>query len=570
MKSMKKYTLLLSCILALNFTILAQGSYVPLGSETYHYLDRLEIKTGISQGFHTTSKPYDRKMVMDFVGKIDTGDIDIELKRVDEKNIDYIFADNFEFDEDERTERRERPVWGFMYKHPANFISVETKHFKGAINPAIQVRIGNEFGDNDGFKMFNSKGFEFRGQIDKWVSFYGLFSSEQGRFPNYVNDYVQKNKVVPHAGYWKEYKNGGYDYFLSKGYVTLSPSKHIQFQFGYDNNFIGNGIRSMYLSDFSNNYLFFKINTNVWRFNYQNIFAELTQYYDHGGDRLLDKKYMAIHHLSLNAAKWLNIGIYESVVFSRPNHFELQYLNPLIFYRSIEQALGSPDNAQLGFDFKINFAKHFQIYSQLMLDEMNFSQEFSVPGKSKFYGLFHPRKWWGTKFAAQFGIKYIDVFGVDHLDLQLELNMVRPYTYSHVDSVTSWTHYNQPLAHPLGANFKEIIAEIKYQPIHQLFISTRFIYNNYGQNTKTQNWGSEPLRPYNDFVNEYGNYTGQGVKAKQFYVDALITYEPWHNIFLDLSYVYRKKKSEDPNLSMQTHFLNFGVRWSLPFRRYEF
>jgi len=558
------YALLFFCLI-----LQAQGSYLPLGSDVYHYLDRMEIKSGMMNGFHTTGKPYDRKMVVDFTSKIDTGDIDIELSQMDEKNIEYIYKDNFEFDEDEIIERKDRGALGFMYKHPANFISVETKHFKVALNPAVYVRIGNEFDENK-FKIFNSKGFELRGQIDKWVSFYALFSSEQGRFPNYINQYVKDYKVVPHAGYWKEYKNGGYDYFLSKGYITLSPSKHIQFQFGYDNNFIGNGIRSMFLSDFSNNYLFFKINTNVWKFNYQNIFAELTRYYPHAADGLLDKKYMAMHHLSFNATEWLNIGVFESVMFARKNHFELQYLNPLIFYRSIEQALGSPDNAALGFDFKINFAKHVQIYSQLLLDEMNFGQEFSVPGKSKFYGLFHPRKWWGTKFSSQLGIKYIDAFGVDHLDLQLEANIIRPYTYSHVDTTTSYTHYNQPLAHPLGANFKEIIVDIKYQPIQPLFISTRFIYNNLGENTTTQNWGSNPLHTYNDFVNEFGNYTGQGIKAKQFYVDAVVTYEPWHNIFLDLSYVFRKKKSEDPKLSMQTHFVNLGLRWTLPYRRYEF
>ena len=44
----------------------------------------------------------------------------------------------------------------------------------------------------------------------------------------------------------------------------------------------------------------------------------------------------------------INIGLFESIVFSRPNHFELQYLNPVIFYRTVEQMVGSPDNAMIG------------------------------------------------------------------------------------------------------------------------------------------------------------------------------------------------------------------------------
>ena len=285
---------------------------------------------------------------------------------------------------------------------------------------------------------------------------------------------------------------------------------------------------------------------------------------------MLTKKYMAMHHLSINVTKNVNIGVFESVMFRRENTFELQYLNPVIFYRSIEQALGSPDNAFIGFDFKVNIPKHVQIYGQLLLDEFNFSKEFSTPGKSKIYSLFHPRKWWGNKFAAQLGVKYIDAFGVDHLDLQLEANIARPYTYSHYDTITSWTHYNQPLAHPLGANFKEIIFQVKYQPIQKLFLSSRFIYDNKGEDNDTTNWGGNPYKVYGTFEREFGNTTGQGVNAKTFYVDFVATYEPWHNIFVDLTYVYRKKKSEDMARNLQTHFLNLNLRWSIPYRRYDF
>ena len=35
------------------------------------------------------------------------------------------------------------------------------------------------------------------------------------------------------------------------------------------------------------------------------------------GDKILDKKYAAIHHLSINATKWLNVGLFDAVVFGR-------------------------------------------------------------------------------------------------------------------------------------------------------------------------------------------------------------------------------------------------------------
>lgn len=568
-KQLIAYFLLLTPFLAA-----AQGTYIPIGSDVNHYLERLEIKTGLVKGFHTSNKPYDRKMVIDYVNGIDSlSDMDSgDLTKIDKKNIEYIYKDNFEFD-DTHTELTENPKLKFLWKHPAHFISVKVPHFAISVDPAIQIKLGGSLTDEkfSKFKYLTSKGFEVRGQVDDIFGFYALFLSEQGNFPNYVTNYIQQTGTPPGAGYWKNYKSHGYDYFLAKGYVTITPTKHFHMQFGYDNNFIGDGIRSMFLSDFGANYLFLKLNTNVWKFNYQNIFAELTKSYNQtGADKLLTKKYMAIHHLSINITKNVNLGIMESVVFRRENTFELQYLNPIIFYRSVEQALGSPDNAFIGFDYKINIPKHIQLYGQLLLDEFNFKKEFSIPGKSKIYSLFHPRKWWGTKFAAQFGIKYIDAFGVDHLDLQFEANIARPYTYSHYDTITSWTHYNQPLAHPLGANFKELIFQVKYQPIQQLFLSSRFIYDNKGEDNDTTNWGGNPLKVYGTFEREFGNTTGQGVNAKTFYVDFVATYEPWHNIFVDLTYVYRKKKSEDITRNMQTHFLNLSLRWSIPYRRYDF
>jgi hypothetical protein len=65
--------------------------------------------------------------------------------------------------------------------------------------------------------------------------------------------------------------------------------------------------------------------------------------------------------LSINATKWLNIGLFEGVIFGRKDHFEFQYLNPIIFYRHIEGAIGSPDNALAGLDFQSKCFASFSI-----------------------------------------------------------------------------------------------------------------------------------------------------------------------------------------------------------------
>jgi ribosomal protein L21 len=157
-----------------------------------------------------------------------------------------------------------------------------------------------------------------------------------------VNDF----RAVPGGGFYKVFKGdqSAYDYFDGRGYVTFNATKYIDFQLGYDKNFIGNGYRSLFLSDWGNSYLFAKINTRIWKFNYQNLFMELMPQFTKNGDTLLTRKYAAMHHLSMNVNPWLNVGLFEGVIFGRKDHFDFQYLNPIIFYRHIEGSVGDKIN----------------------------------------------------------------------------------------------------------------------------------------------------------------------------------------------------------------------------------
>lgn len=122
------------------------------------------------------------------------------------------------------------------------------------------------------------------------------------------------------------------------------------------------------------------------------------------------------------------------------------------FYRHIEGTVGSPDNAVAGFDFKANIGHRAQLYGQFLLDEFILSEITKKPTS------------WVNKWGIQVGFKYVDAFGIDNLDIQLETNRVRPFTYTHNDTISNYTNYNQPLAHPLGANFQEFLGIVRFQP----------------------------------------------------------------------------------------------------------
>ena len=278
---------------------------------------------------------------------------------------------------------------------------------------------------------------------------------------------------------------------------------------------------------------------------------------------MLPKKYMALHRLGLNVTDNFNVGLFEQVIFSRgKGRFELQYLNPVIFYRSIEQSLGSQDNAMLGADFRWNIRNRVQLYGQLVLDEFLLDNVTAGTG------------WWGNKQAGQIGAKYIDAFGLNNLDLQGEVNLIRPYTYQHRDQFTNYQHYRQPLAHPIGANLYELIGIVRYQPIPRLNLTGKAIATRYGQDvvtrTDTLNYGGNVNLSYFDRIENYGNEIGQGITTDQVHLDLTATYQLRHNMFLDLKQIVRRTDTNVNALDRSTFFTSFAFRWNIAQRLHEF
>jgi len=372
---------------------------------------------------------------------------------------------------------------------------------------------------------------------------------------------VSKFLAVPGAGFYKSFKKTAYDYFDGRGSVYFGATKYFKFQFGYDKNFIGNGYRSLLLSDFGASNLFLKINTRIWKLDYTNLFMELVpQTPANPGNVQLDKKYAAIHRLSINATPWLNIGLFEAVVFGRRNHFDFSYLNPVIFLRSAEQQNGSSDNALIGLDFKTNIGHQAQLYGQVLIDEFVLSQLRSGNG------------WWGNKFGLQFGGKFLNLFDVNNLDFQAEVNVVRPFTYSHSDSVANYSHYNQPLAHPLGANFEELVAIFHYQPRPRWTGQLKLIAFRQGLDTANSNFGGNIfLLNGTRSGGDYGYGIASGVPANGINTSLWVGYELFRNLFIDASVMYRKlSASSQAQLSGHTTMFTLGVRLNAFRREYDY
>ncbi len=563
----KKTFLILTLLVIYAYASTAQSTNIPLNKDTYHLIDRLEILSGtMAPNHHSAVKPYTRKAVGQFTDSIQQQKL--KRSRQDDFNLEYLRNDNWEW-VDSSTNESKRTFLKHFYKNKSDFYyGADKEEAIGVhVSPVLYLSYGGESAQSE-YTYINTRGVQVRGLIDKKVGFYAFISENQARFPVYVQNFVAENRVIPGEGFWKPFGTNGYDFFYATGYVSFNATKHINFQFGHDRQFIGDGYRSMLMSDFSPPALFFKINTQVWKINYTNLFTQVfaNAFGNLGGsigNTQFPKKYLVAHRLGINIGKHINLGVFESIVFGREdslgnNHFELGYLNPIIFYRALEQQNGSLDNALVGVDAKWNFLKHFSLYGQFILDEFKISELTAGNG------------WWANKFGYQLGLKYIDALGLKNLDLQVEYNSARPYTYTHSSIYSSYTNYNQAVAHPLGANFNEMIGILRYQPIPKLSLTAKLIYAKYGLDGVNENWGKNILKNYNTREQEYGNFIGQGIASSLMFVDITATYQIKHNTFFDLKLMAREQKSDNPTFANKSTIYSFVFRWNIAQRLQEF
>ncbi|MEO7312776.1 MAG: hypothetical protein ABIX01_20500 [Chitinophagaceae bacterium] len=546
---------------------ISQTTYLPFGGKEAWLLDRMEIKLQTNNDFNlSTVKPYMRSVYVRQAEMVDSmitaGSNPAVLTTIDQYNLDRFIANNSEYALNQKESWKSKKPWSdVFYPTKGNFLEVNQKDFYLSVNPAINQQQSFENGSDE--RIFvNSKGVTARGLIAKKIGFNFFLTDNQERGPQFVRDRINAVKAVPGAGFYKEFKKTGVDYFDARGSVNWNVTKYINMQFGFDKQFIGNGYRSLFLSDYSNSALFLKFNTRIWKINYTNLFMELYPSFGKSGDNLLPRKYAAMHHFSINATKWLNVGAFEAVIFGRKDHFDFSYLLPIIFLRSIEGNNGSSDNANIGFDFKANFARHFQVYGQLMLDEFKLSEVKAGNG------------WWANKQALQLGGKYVDAFGIKNLDLQGEVNFIRPFVYSHFDSVAGYNHYNQPLAHPMGANVREMIGIARFQPLKKLYITVKGIYWKQGLDSAGYNFGSNVLLN-NNLVGqggtrkyEYGYKIGSGISSKGLNASLAASYELKENLWIDGSAMFRTYKVA--SATTNTNVITLGLRWNMAKREYDY
>lgn len=401
-------------------------------------------------------------------------------------------------------------------------------------------------------------GLRIQGVYDNKLSYSLTGAYLYNKFPDYINSFARDNQnYIPGVGKGT-INNGGYTATQFTGNITWLAGKHLVVGAGYGKNFIGDGYRSLILSDNAANYPYLRLQARLWKITYNVLYNrfESPRYSVEGRPQ---QKYSVMHYLGVNFSKKLQMGLYDNVIWyaqssSSQRGFEVQYLNPLIFLRPLEFALGSPDNAFVGITGKYKLYKNGFIYGQLGLDDLALTKSINA-GQQSF----------GQKYVLQFGIWNKDVFHIKNLSYRLEWNGVRPYTYGHTfDRVgLNYTHNNQSLANPFNANFHEFISIFQYHN-NRWYGTLENLYAIRGENPGLPYNNGEDLWGGQDGVPNYGSTTLQGIHHTYFFNQLSGGYllNPKNRLALQADLVYRNSSIKGGSAA-STFYLSFGIKTRL-------
>ncbi|NSL89798.1 hypothetical protein [Chitinophaga solisilvae] len=424
--------------------------------------------------------------------------------------------------------------------------------------------------DGSRTNWLNTRGAIIQANVGTKFYFESSFYENQGKFPLYLDQYIRKNDIVPGQGGIKDYSEGkAFDFNYANALLSYTPNKYLNFTLGYGQNFIGDGYRSLILSDIQFSYPYLKITGNLGSVQYTAMWTQFmdkhsksfnTAYKDLG----FLKKWGVFHFLDWNVNKRLTIGLFDAVIWpdadstGRKRGFDWSYMNPIIFLRPAEFSQGSSDNALVGANIKYKLLPKTTVYGQLVLDEFKLKEVFGGKG------------WWANKQSYQLGFRSFDLFKVKNLDLQGEGNVVRPYTYSYSTTYINYEHYNQSLAHPQGANFWEVLGIATYR-YKRWYGRGELVYSKYGDDPDAKsNFGHDISKPYTTHPREYGNWIGQGVKTSLLYAQGTIAYvlNPKYNLRLEASLAARRVKNDIE--SKNDLIFSFGLRSTFRQFYYDF
>jgi len=327
------------------------------------------------------------------------------------------------------------------------------------ISPVVDFSFGKDLSDTANRRLFqNTRGIFIEGDLMKNFSFSTSIYENQARFTRYESSFYQsigelypnqstgvyttQNAVIPGSARCKPFKGDAFDYAYAMGNLVYKPLKQLAISAGNTTQFVGDGYRSMLLSDNALPAPFIRVDYKIndrWEFNYLRMrsmnFMRKAVY--NTVEAFYETKGTSVNYLTFHATKNIALSLFESAVWYRGDSISARPINPLYF---------NPIPLINGLIVKDSLA------SQIL----GLNVSLLATERQRFYGQFVISNYSLKSFAAQAG--YRCYFGKKSFSmLQLEYNYAAKNMYVASNIRLNYTHGNVAMAHPKGNGFQEIV-----------------------------------------------------------------------------------------------------------------
>jgi len=442
-----------------------------------------------------------------------------------------------------------------------NFLLFKGDDFWVAVDPILDAQLGTDLSEDSLRRLYwNTRGVRVQAKFYDKIAFTTSVYENQAMVPTYQanffdahgeyrpsgNKYKQENAFVPGYARTKPFKINGFDFAFATGQLSIVPNKWLNFQLGNGNQFIGNGYRSLFLSDFSSNYPFLKSEFFAFkgRLQYDVIYALLTNPYRlkyfTTPESTYERKIGVFHYLEFSATKRLNLSLFEgsnwrSTDSTGTHQINYLFANPILGLNTLLEGEDESDhNSVLGIGASYTPPKFLgvksKVYTQVLIDN-------------------------GKNSGLQLGIKLYNLL-LPNFDLRVEYNSLNINSYLSSYNVRyNYTHNNLSLGHPIGPGTQEFVGILNYQ-YKRFFIKNKTIFYTHLKND-TINIGANLLNTTS--VLKGVNNTQPNVFNNRFELGYRLNKN--YNLQIALGYLYRKEINN--SIANETNYIYFGIRTQL-------
>lgn len=433
-----------------------------------------------------------------------------------------------------------------------HLIELKTKNATFYTDFLPDLTIGRDFSNSKTVSLA-AAGIQLGGTVGNKFSYYLAGFANREVFPDYLNTYIQQTGIIP--GQATTANQGTYNWSDMNLILSYTPVKYLNVSAGRSKMFIGDGYRSMLLADGASAYPFFKLTGNLGNVTYTAMWTYMNDPASTSPYSIDRKKFGVFHYLDWNVSNRLSLGFFDNIIGfytddnGQKRPFDFSYINPVIFTKPINNSSDDPDKSLLGLTGKYKISNKLTVYGQFALNEFRAQDFFSSNGAVD------------NKYGWQLGLRGSDLFKVKRLNYLLEANSAKPYTYSARSAIENYSVNGEPLAHPWGANFRELVGLINYS-YKRFDFSGEVDLGKFGLDINGLNYGKDIFELYTHPARDFGNYTGQGLSTHMVYLQGKTAYliNPKYNLRVELSSTFREEKNTQ--FTDRTNMFTIGLRSS--------